>query len=172
MFCFFFSRCLFSSIQSLSRVQLFTTPRTAACQASLSPTISWSLLKLMSVESVRPSKHLILCRSLLLLPSSIFPASVSFPVSQLFASGGQKIGASASASVLPMNIQDWSPLGWTGWISLQSKGLSRAFSNTTVRKHQFFGTQPFGPALTSIYDYWKSHSDYMDLCQQSDVFAF
>ena len=70
-----------------------------------------------------------------------FPASGSFQMSQLFASGGQSIGASASASVLPMNIQDWFPLGWTGWISLQSKGLSRVFSNTTVWKHQFFGAQ-------------------------------
>ena len=71
-----------------------------------------------------------------------FPASGSFPMSHLFPSGGQSIGVSASASVLPMNIQDWFPLGWTGWISLQSKGLSRVFSNTTVRKHQFFGAQP------------------------------
>ena len=70
-----------------------------------------------------------------------FPASGSFPVSQLFASGGQNIGVSASASALPMNIQDWSPLGWTSWIFLQSKGLSRVFSNTTVQKHQFFGIQ-------------------------------
>ena len=70
-----------------------------------------------------------------------FPTSGPFPMSQLFASGGQSIGVSASTSVLPMNIQDWSPLGWTGWISLQSKGLSRVFSNTTVQKHQFFGTQ-------------------------------
>ena len=70
-----------------------------------------------------------------------FPASGSFPVSQFFASGGQSIGVSISASVLPVNIQGWSPLGWTGWISLQSKGLSRVFSNTTVQKHQFFGTQ-------------------------------
>ena len=70
-----------------------------------------------------------------------FPASGSFQMSQLFASGGQSIGVSASTSVLPMNTQDWSPLGWTGWISLQSKGLSRAFSNTTVQKHQFFGAQ-------------------------------
>ena len=73
-------------------------------------------------------------------PQSL-PASGSFPVSQLFAWGGQSIGVSASASILPMNTQDWSPLGWTGWISLQSKGLSRVFSNTTVQKHQFFGTQ-------------------------------
>ena len=70
-----------------------------------------------------------------------FLASVSFPMSQFFASGGQSIGVSASASVLPMNIQDWFPLGWTGWISLQSKGLSKVFSNTTVQKHQFFGAQ-------------------------------
>ena len=70
-----------------------------------------------------------------------FPASGSFPMSQLFTSGGQSIGVSASTSVLPMNTRDWSPLGWTGWISLQSKGLSRVFSNTTVQKHQFFGTQ-------------------------------
>ena len=70
-----------------------------------------------------------------------FPASGSFPVSQLFASGVQSIGVSASTSVLPMNIQDWFPLGWTGWISLQAKGLSRVFSNTTVQKYQFFSTQ-------------------------------
>ena len=70
-----------------------------------------------------------------------FPASGSFPMSQFFTSGGQSIGASASASVLPMNIQDWFPLGWTGWISLLSKGLSRVFSNTTVQKHQFFSNQ-------------------------------
>ena len=70
------------------------------------------------------------------------PASGSFQMSQLFTSGGQSSGTSASTSVLPINTQDWSPLGWTGWISLQSKGLSRVFSNTTVQKHQFFGTQP------------------------------
>ena len=70
-----------------------------------------------------------------------FPASGSFPMSQLFLSGGQSTGVSASTSVLPMNTQDWSPLGWIGWISLQSKGLSRVFSNTTVQRHQFFGTQ-------------------------------
>ena len=93
------------------------------------------------------------------------PASRSFPVSQLLASGGQRIGVSASASVLPMNIQDWFPLRLTGLISLLSKGLSRVFSSTTVRKHQFFGTQPFHcPALISKHDYWKNHSfDYKDL---------
>ena len=73
--------------------------------------------------------------------SQSFPASGSFPMSQLFASGGQSIGVSASTSVLQMNTQDWSPLGWTGWISWQSKGISRVFSNTTVKKHQFFGAQ-------------------------------
>ena len=70
-----------------------------------------------------------------------FPTSGSFPMSQFFTSGGQSIGVSASTSLLPMNTQDWSPLGWTGWISLQSKGLSRVFSNTTVQKHLFFGAQ-------------------------------
>ena len=87
-----------------------------------------------------PSNHLILCRPLLPLPS-ILPSIGSFQMSQLFTSGGQSIGVSASKSVLPMNTQDWSPLGWIGWISLQSKGLSRVFSNTTVQKHQFFGAQ-------------------------------
>ena len=88
-----------------------------------------------------------------------FPASGSFPVRQFFASGGQSVGVSASASVLPMNIQDWFPLGWTGWISLQSKGLSRGFSNTTVQKHLFFNVQLlYSQTLTSIHDHWKNHS--------------
>ena len=117
-----------------------TTPWTAAWQTSLSFTISWGLLKLMSIESVLPSKHTIFFA----LFSSCFQsllASGSFPVNWLVASGGQSIRTSASASVLPMNIQDWLLLGLTGWNSLQSKGLSRVFSNTTVQKHQFFGTQ-------------------------------
>ena len=126
----------FPSVQSLSHV----TPWIAARQASLSITNSRSLPKLMSIESVMPSSHLILCRPLLLLPP-ILPGSGSFPMSQLFAWGGQSIGVSASASVRPMSTQDWSPLGWTGWISLQSKGLSRVSPNTTVQKHHFFGTQ-------------------------------
>ena len=89
-----------------------------------------------------------------------FPASGSFQVSQFFASSGQSIGISPSASVLPMNTQDWSPLGWTGWISLQSKGLSRVFSNTTVQKHQFSSALSFlyRPTVTSIHDHWKNHS--------------
>ena len=126
----------------------------SACQASLSFTDSQSLLKFMSIKSVMPSNHLILCHPLLLLPQS-FPASWSFPLSQFFASGGQRIGVSASASVL-VNIQDWFPLGWTGWISLQSRGLSWIFSNTTVQKHQFFGLSfLYCPTLTSMHVYWK-----------------
>ena len=125
-----------SSVQSLSCVWLSMIPWTAACQAFLSITNSQSLLKLMSIESVMPSNHLILCYPLL-LPPSIIPSIRVFSMSQFFASCGQSIGVSASASVLPMNI----PLGWTGWISLLSKGLSRVFSNTTVQNHQFFGAQ-------------------------------
>ena len=124
----------FSSVQSLSHVRLFATPWIAARQASLSITNSQSLPISMTTESVMPSRHLILCRPLLLLPQSL-PASGSFPMSQLFPWGSQSIGVSASTSVLPKNTQDWSPLGWTGWISLQSRGLSRVFSNTTVQKH-------------------------------------
>ena len=127
----------FISVELLSRVRLFATPWIAR-QAFLSITNSWSLPKIVSIESVMPSNHLILCRPS--CPQS-FPASESFQMSQLFASGGQGIGVSASTSVLPMNTQDWSPLGWTGWISLQSKGLSRVFSNTTLQKHQFFSAQ-------------------------------
>ena len=128
------------SVQSLSTIRIFVTILTAKRQASLSITNSWSLHKLMFIKSVMPSNHLILCPSLLFLPSN-FPALRYFPMNQLFASGGQSIGVSASASVLPMNTQDWSALGGTGWISLQSKGLSRVFSNTTVQKHQFFCAQ-------------------------------
>ena len=86
-----------------------------------------------------------------------FLASESFQMSQLFASGGQSIGVSASASVLPMNIQDWFPSGLAGLISLQSKGLSRVFSNTTFQKHQFFSAQLYSPTLTSMHDYWKKN---------------
>ena len=129
-----------------------------------------SLPKPMSIESVMPSSSVIPFSS---CPQS-FPASKSFQMSQLFASVGQSIGVSASTSVLPMNTQVWSPLRWTGWISLQSKGLSRVFSNTTIQKHQFFCAQLFySPTLTSIHDYWKNHSlERTDLCWQSDVSAF
>ena len=129
-----------SSLQLFSRVQLFATPWTAARQASLSITNYRNLLKLMSIKSVMPSNY-----SFSVVPFSphlqSFPVSGSFSMSHFFTSGGQSIGVSASASVLPMNIKDWFPLGWTGWISLQTKGLLRVFSNNTVQKHQFFGTQ-------------------------------
>ena len=105
-------------------------------------------------------------------PQSL-PASGSFPVSQLFAWGGQSIGVSVSASVLPVNTQDWSPLGWTGWISLQSEGLSRVFSNTTVQKHQFFWCSDFFTVqLSHPYMTTGKTIALMDLCWQSNVSAF
>ena len=130
----------FSSVHSLSCVQLFAAPWTAAHQASCpSPTPG------AYSNSCPLSRwcHPTISSSVLPFSSHLqsFPASGSFQMSQLFASGGHSIGVSASASVLPVNIQDWSPLGWTGWISLQSKGLSRVFSNITVQKHQFFSVQ-------------------------------
>ena len=155
-------------VQSLNRVWLFTTPWTAACPASLPFTISWSLLKLMSIELVITSNHLILCCSLLLCPQS-FPASGSFLGSQLFTSGSQSTGVSTSASVIPMNIQDWFPLGLAGLISLQSKGLSK----NLLQHHSLKISILYCLALTSVHDYWKNHSfDYTHLWWQSDVFAF
>ena len=118
----------------------FATPWIAARQASLFITNSWSSLRLASIKSVMPSSHLILCCPLLFLPQSLL-ASKSFPISQLFAWGGQSTGVSSLASFPPKNTQDWSPLEWNGWISLQSKGLSWVFANAVVQKHQFFGTQ-------------------------------
>ena len=149
----------FSSIQSLSCVWLFATPWTAAHQASLAITISRSPPKPMFIESVMPSNHLILCHPLLFLPS-IFPSIRVFSDESALLIRWPKYW-SFSFNISPsMNTQDWSPLGWTGWISLQSKGLSRVFSNTTVQKHQFFCTQLdlYSPTLTSIHDYWKNHS--------------
>ena len=143
---------LFSSVQSLSRVWLFATQGTAACQASLSITNSQSLLKLMFIELVMPFNHLILCCPLLLLPS-IFPSIRVFSNESVLCIRWPKYWRFSFSIILPMNIQDWFPLGWTGWISLQSKGLLRVFSNTTVQKHQFFGTQLYSPTLTSIYDH-------------------
>ena len=131
---------LFTSVQSLSRVRLLVTQWIAAHQTSESIANSWSSPKLMCIESVMPSSHLVLCRPLLLLPPK--PPSIRiFSNESTFAWDGQSIGVSASASVLPKNTQDWSSLGWTGWISFQSKGLARVFSSTTVQKHQFFGSQ-------------------------------
>ena len=139
----------FSSVQSLSRVQLFATPWIEAPQppspsptlgvhSNSSPSSQWCHLAISS--SVVPFSS---------CPQSL-PASESFPMSQLFAWGGQSIRVSASASVLPGNTQDWS-LEWTGWISLLSKGLSRVFSNTTVQKHQFFGAQPSSQSNSHIH---------------------
>ena len=130
--------CVLTVVQLLSHIQLFVTPWTAPCQAPLSSIISQSLLRFMSTESVMLSNHLILCCPLSSSPQS-FPASGSFPVSWLFTSGGQIIGASASATVLPMNIQGGFPLGLTALMTLQSEGLSRVFSSTTIQKHPFFG---------------------------------
>ena len=121
----------FSSVQSLSCVRLFATPWIAARQASLSITNSRSSLRLTSIESVMPFSHLILCHPPLLLPP-IPPSIRVFSMTQLFSWGGQSTGVSALASFLPKKSQSWSPSEWTGWISLQSKGLSRVFSNTTV----------------------------------------
>ena len=138
------------SDQSLSCVWFFATPWIAAYQVSLSITNSRSSLRLMSIESVMPSSHLILCRPFSSCPQSL-PASESFPMSQLFAWGGQSTGVSALASFLPKKSQGWSPSEWTGWISLKSKGLSRIFSNTTVQKHQFFSTQPSSQSNSHIH---------------------
>ena len=128
------------SVQSLSLVWLFATLWITARQASLSIMNFWSLPKLMSKSQWRRPT---ISSSVIPFSSCLqsLPASGSFQMSQLLASGGQSIGVSASASVLPVNIQDWSPFGWTCWISLQSKGLSRVFSNTKVQKHQFISTQ-------------------------------
>ena len=128
---------MFSSVQSLSHVRLFATPGIAARQASLSITNSGSSLKLTSIKSVMPSSHLILCHPLLLLP----PVPPSITVFSNESTLHMRWPCKALASVLPMNTQDWSPLEWTDWISLQSKGLSRVFSNTTVQKEQFFSAQ-------------------------------
>ena len=148
----------FSSVQLLSRVQLFATPWIAARQASLSITNSQSSTKLMSSSQWCHPAILFSVIPFSSCPQSL-PASGSFPVSQLFSSGGQSTGISALASVLPMKTQDWSPLGWIGWISLQSKGLLRVFSNTTVQKHQFFCAQLSSQSnSTSIHDHWKNHS--------------
>ena len=130
----------FSSVHSLNCVWIFATPWNTTRQASLSITNSWSLPRLTSIESVMPSSHFILCCPLLLLPP--IPSSIRvFQMNQLFAWGGQSIGVSALASVVPMNTQDWSPLRWTGWTSLQYEGRSRVFSKTTIQKHQFFSAQ-------------------------------
>ena len=145
----FYHFSFYISVQfsQLSHVWLFVTPWIAACQASLSITNSWSSNSCPSNQWCHPT----ISSSVIPFSSCLqsFLASGSFPMTQFFTSGGQSIGAWSSASDLPMNIQDWFPLGLTGLISLQSKGLARVFSSTSVQKHQFFGTQ------ISLYS--KSH---------------
>ena len=168
----------FSSVQSLSCVRLFVTPWIAACQASLSITNSRSLLK-FQVNSCPSSRwwHPAISSSVVPFSScpQSLPASGYFSMSQLFAWGGQSVGVSASAPVLPMKTQDWSPLGWTGWISLQSKGLSRVFFNTIVQKHQFFSPQlssqsnsHYCPSITSK-DTVYSKPDYVCIIYNSCI---
>ena len=137
-----FSKWYFRSVRSLSRVWLFATPWTTQLARPLCPSPTPGVHS----DSGPLSQwcHPTISSSVVPFSScpQSFPASVSSQMSQLFASGSQSIGVSASASFLPMNTQDWFPLGWTGWISLQSKGLSRVFSNTTVQKHRSFSAQP------------------------------
>ena len=142
-------------VRSLSHVWLFVTPWTGECQFSMSFTLSWSLLKFMSIESVMLSNHLIVCHPLLLLPS-IFPSVGVFSSESALCI---RWPAYWSFSISPVNIQGWFPLRFTGLISLQSKGLWRVFSSTIVQKHQFsVRSLLYGPVLTSVHDYWKNHS--------------
>ena len=140
----------FSSVQSLSHVWLFVTPWITACQASLSITNSQSSLKLISIKSVMPSSHLILCRPLFLLPP-IPPGIRVFSNESTLHMRWPKYWSFSFTSFLPKNTQDWSPLEWSGWISLQSKGLSRVFSNIIFQKHQFFGAQPSSQSNSHIH---------------------
>ena len=154
-----FSSVQFSSVQSLSRVQLFVTPWITACQASLSITNSRSSLRLTSIESVMPSSHLILCCPLLLLPSVFFPESGSFPMNQVakyFCIRWPKYWSFSFSISRSSEYSGMILLALPGLISLQTKGLWRVFSNTMVQKHQFFGFL-YGPTLTSTHDYWKNH---------------
>ena len=150
------------------------TPWSAASQASLSFSISWDCSNSCLLSSWC---HPMISSSVVLFSSCLqsFTASRYFPMSQHLPSGGQSIGASTSALVLPMYIQGWFILKLTGLISLQLKGLSRVFSSTMIWKHQFFGSLPslWSNCHIYVHDYWKNHSfDYMDLCQQSNVSAF
>ena len=142
----------FNSVQSLSRVWLFVTPWTTAHEASLSFTNSQIFLKVMCMSHWC---HPTISSSVIPFSSRLqsFPESGSFQMSKLLTSGGQI--TVVSVSVLPMNIQDWFPLGWTGLISLQSKGHSIIFSNTAVQKHQLFGAPPF---FIVKHDNWKNYS--------------
>ena len=156
----------FRSVQLLSCVQLIVTLWTEAHQASLFITSSQSLLKLMSISQWC---HPTISSSVVPFSSCLqsFPTSGSFPMSQLFASGGQSTGPSTSTLVLPVNIQGWFPLGLTGLISLESKRLSRVFSSTTIRNHQFFSAQPslWSSSHPHAWLLENHSSDYTDLCQ-------
>ena len=160
--------------QSKSHVQIFATPWTTECQAFLSFTVFWSLLKFMSIESVMVSNYLILCYPLLLLPS-VFPSIRVFSSESAFCIRWPEYW-SFSFSISPfMNIQVWFPLGLTGLISFLSKGLSRVFSSQHSSKPSNSSVLSllYGLILTSVHDYWKNHSfDYIDLSRQSDIFAF
>ena len=149
---------LFSLVQKLSHVWLFVTPWTAARQAALSITNSQSLLKLMSIKTLMPSNHLVLCHPLLLLPS-IFPSIRVFSSESVLHIRWPNIGVSASASVLPMSVQYWFPLGLTGWTFFQSKGLSRVFSILQFKSINSSALSLlYSSTLISIHDYWKNHS--------------
>ena len=164
--------CSISSVQSLSRVWLFATQWPEVSQASGSITNSQSSPKPISIVSVMPSNHLILCRSLLLLPS-ILPSIRAFSNESALHMRWPKYW-SFSFNISPSNEhQDWSPLGWTGWISLQFKGLSRVFSNPHFKSiNSSVLSFLNGSTLTSIHDYWKNHTFYYtNLWQQSDVSA-
>ena len=147
----------FSSFQSLNHVRLFATPWTVGCQASLSIMNSQNPPKPISIELMMPSNHTILCRPLLLLPSN-FPSIRVFSNESTLCMRWPNYW-SFSLNISPSNEHPGLiSLGWTGWISLQSKGLSRVFSNTTVQKHQFFGAQPSLWSNSHIHnDYWKNH---------------
>ena len=168
-----FSAVSIVAVQSVSLVRLFVTPWTTAHQASLFFTISQSLLKFMSIESVMSCNHLILCCPLLHLPSNFTSLRV-FSNDSVICIRWQKYWSFSFISVLPTNIQDWFPLGLTGLISLQSKGLSEVFSNTTVWKiSSSVLSLLYSPTLTSTHAYWKNHSfEYTDLSQQSNVSTF
>ena len=158
-------------VRSLSYIWLFATQWTAAHHASLSFSISWSLLTLTAIKLVMPSNHLIICHPLLLLPS-IFPSIRVFVNKSALHIRWPKYW---SFSISPSNeYQDWFPLGLAGLISLLSKGLSRLFSNTTLKSiNSSVLSLIYGPDLTSIHDYWKNHTfDQMDFCRQTHVFAF
>ena len=156
-------------VQLLGLVWLLAALGIAACQAPLSSTISWDLLKLMSIESVMLYNHLILCHPLLLLPS-ILPSIRVFSNESALHIRWPKYWSFRFRSVLPMNIQDWFPLGLIGLISLQPKGLLRVFFNTKFKSIDYLVfSLLYGPTLTFIHDHWKNHSfDYMILCQQSN----